>query len=320
MAATSTVVFCLSPLSASGRGLGGGVLSLTFSPLRFGEGGLGGGVLPHFLPLSASGRGSGGGVLPHFLPLSASGRGLGGGVLPHILPLSASGRGLGGGVLFRLPLSASGRGLGGGVSEQHIRRLEVAMDHARLVGGLHRAGQRPHQRCRVARRYRRAVEAVGQRASGTILHREVRQPVVLVYFKDLHNVRMLQARDDLGLALEALPLRHPGMAAGKDHLQRHQTLQADLARLVDNAHATTAERVQYLVSRNRGRRPWRRAAFFRLSALDFRFGLAPSPGEGRGARFTRCRGKKAAKQIGMAAEAPAIFLFAGTITPAAAVL
>src|SRR5262245_12114 len=40
-----------------------------------------GGAIPGFLPLSASGRGPGGGVA--FLPLSASGRGLGGGVCPQ---------------------------------------------------------------------------------------------------------------------------------------------------------------------------------------------------------------------------------------------
>ncbi len=63
------------PLSASGRGPGGGVLP---PPLRFGEGA--GGRGSSFLPLSASGRGPRGGV--HLrLPLSASGRGPGGGVL-----------------------------------------------------------------------------------------------------------------------------------------------------------------------------------------------------------------------------------------------
>jgi len=66
---------------------------------------------------------------------------------------------------------------------------------------------------------------------------------------DLHDVRMLQASD--GLGLEASQFRRAGVTTGPDHLQGHRPLQGQVPRLIDDTHAAAAQFSQDFVTGNR---------------------------------------------------------------------
>ena len=68
--------------------------------------------------------------------------------------------------------------------------------------------------------------------------------------EDLNDVRMLQPRDGLGLGKKPLSPFEPSMVAVQNHLQRDNTIEAQMPRLVDDAHTPTAELAHDLVARN----------------------------------------------------------------------
>jgi hypothetical protein len=75
--------------------------------------------------------------------------------------------------------------------------------------------------------------------------------LVLAGVEQRHDVGMMQAGDRLGLRQEAHHLVWPGVGAGEDHLQRDDPAQAQVARLVDDAHAAAAQLLQVLVAGDR---------------------------------------------------------------------
>ncbi len=88
----------------------------------------------------------------------------------------------------------------------------VSVGHGPCQGG--------HQLGGGARRPGGAVQPVGQAAALDQLQGEVRQAVALADLVNLHDIRVLQARDGLGLGAEARQLVRPRVAAGEDHLER----------------------------------------------------------------------------------------------------
>src|SRR5262249_25285285 len=171
----------------------------------------------------------------------------GGAAPPPPPPPPGGGRGGGGGAPPPPPGGGGGGGGGGGPRQQHVRRLQVPVDHAALVGVLHRPRQRLDQLGRLARRRRAGGKAVVQAAALHVGHREVRRPLVLADLVDRHDVRVVQLRRRLGLAAEALPLRLAGQLAVEDHLHRDGAVEADLAGLPDHAHAAAGDLLQKLV-------------------------------------------------------------------------
>src|SRR6266478_4926608 len=66
---------------------------------------------------------------------------------------------------------------------------------------------------------------------------------------NLHDVRVLQLGDRLGLSLEASQVPGAGVGAGQDHLEGDEALEAALPGLVDNAHSAAPQlRQQFVVS------------------------------------------------------------------------
>ena len=127
--------------------------------------------------------------------------------------------------------------------EKYVRRLEVAVQNAALVGGVNGLGDRLHDpRVRVhvgTGPARHGVEA----AAGVQLHREVRyraatrgMPVADLVHRD--DVRVVEPRDGLGLAPESLARLGRG---GAERLDRDRAVKGRLPRLVDDAHPATAE-------------------------------------------------------------------------------
>ena len=65
--------------------------------------------------------------------------------------------------------------------------------------------------------------------------------VVLADLVDRHDARVVEQGDGLGLVLEPAQLVVVGQDAGLDHLEGDGPVEADLAGLVDDAHAAAAQ-------------------------------------------------------------------------------
>jgi hypothetical protein len=69
-------------------------------------------------------------------------------------------------------------------------------------------------------------------------------PLVLADFDDPNDARMIQIGRCLGFQLKPAEVLCVGQLAGQDHLDGHEPLQAELAGLVDYAHAALAQSLQ----------------------------------------------------------------------------
>src|SRR5262249_54534516 len=134
--------------------------------------------------------------------------------------------------------------------QQNVGRLEIAMHNATLMGIVHGASELQDKLSARQRRLRIAAEKLRKASRVGKFQREVRQAILLADFVNLHDIRMLQARDGLGLALKAGAVFGPGMPASQDHLQRDLTLERELPGAVHNAHAAAAEDAEQFVAGN----------------------------------------------------------------------
>ncbi len=122
------------------------------------------------------------------------------------------------------------------------------MNDAGPVDRVHGAGQGFDQLGGPPRRLRPVAGVAVEAAAVRVLHHEIVPAFMLADFKDLHDVGVLQAGDGLDLGAEAGQLVRARLRAGQDHLQRDQPTEAQLARLVDDAHAAPAQFPQQLVT------------------------------------------------------------------------
>jgi hypothetical protein len=141
------------------------------------------------------------------------------------------------------------RGLG---AQEDVARLQVAVNDATRVGVVDGAGQHLGHSGRGHWLLRLAVDGLAQRAAGAELEREERLVAELPGLEHLHDVRMSQVCDGLGLVAEALQVHGPGPSPGEDHLEGDEPVQADLTGLVHHAHPALAKWREHLVAR-RGR-------------------------------------------------------------------
>ncbi len=120
---------------------------------------------------------------------------------------------------------------------EDVRRLEIAVDEPGLV--------RPPQAARDLREDRRgdrerepalALEALAHVLALEELHHDVRVVVLHPVVVDLDDVRALQARRCLGLALEALPPHRQRGVGGIHELDRHQRVELRVLRGPQGAH------------------------------------------------------------------------------------
>ena len=84
-------------------------------------------------------------------------------------------------------------------------------------------------------------ELLGEVAPVDELHAEVALAVVLADLVDRDDAGVVEQRDGLGLVLEPAQLGVVGQHAGLDHLEGDGPVEADLAGLVDDAHAAAAQ-------------------------------------------------------------------------------
>ncbi len=133
---------------------------------------------------------------------------------------------------------------------------------------VHRSRYRRQQVCGQPEVAAEALQLLGQAAAFDELHAEVVQSLVLADLVDWDNVGMVEMGGGLGLALEALHVLVGGQLSGEDHLKGHGSVEADLAGLVDDAHAAAGNLfLQLIVAKvtrlfpQRGRNRCARGAF-----------------------------------------------------------
>ncbi|MEZ4379857.1 MAG: hypothetical protein R3A79_00810 [Nannocystaceae bacterium] len=125
-------------------------------------------------------------------------------------------------------------------AEEHVLRLEVAVDEARRVGGVEppaRVAQRPQE---LAPRHVRAAKEAAEILAVDELHRQVDAVVVLADLIDLDDEGAREARERLGLAEHPLAdLRLAGELL-LDQLDRDLAIEIDVVAGVDDAHRPLA--------------------------------------------------------------------------------
>ena len=88
-------------------------------------------------------------------------------------------------------------------------------------------------------------------------HHDVRRAVVLAQFVDRDDVRVLQPRDGLGLALEPLARRRVEREIDQHHLERDVAVERRVLGAIEHAHPAAAKQAQDFVAANmRRNRGW----------------------------------------------------------------
>ena len=161
--------------------------------------------------------------------------------------------------------------------QEHVRRLQVAMDDAAAVeGGQGRQDPEGH-RHRVGDAHRTAVQPIGERLALEQLHRDEEAGRVLADFVDLADVGMVDARRGARLAPEA-PARRLVGRQRRHHLDGDRAPEALVAGLVHHAHAALAQAAAHRVVPDAGGQGLRR----RIN--PDRGGRIPAGGHRRGRR------------------------------------
>ncbi len=135
--------------------------------------------------------------------------------------------------------------------QEHVRRLDVAVDHALAMRIVERVEDLSHQAHGIGGLEPLApFEALPQVAPGDVLHRDERRAGVLVEVVDRDDVRMIQTSRGLRLAAESREHDRRVLAlklVGADRLQRDDPLDHRIVGLVDDAHGPAAELAADLV-------------------------------------------------------------------------
>ena len=127
------------------------------------------------------------------------------------------------------------------VIDQDVGRLQVAMQDAPHMGMVHSLGRLGQKRCRGPGIVLEGRELLGEVSPLDELHAEVLLTLMVANFINRHDPRVIQQCDGLGLVLESPQLRVVSQHAGPDHLEGDRPVEADLAGLVDHAHAAAAQ-------------------------------------------------------------------------------
>ena len=131
--------------------------------------------------------------------------------------------------------------------EEDVGRLEVAVDHAALVGVLDGLGDLADQPGGLARGQRTVGKALGEALPLDETHLKVMLALVLANLVDRHDAGMVEVGGRLGLAVEPLDVGLIGELAGEDHLECDGPVEADLPGLEDDPHAAAGDLADDLV-------------------------------------------------------------------------
>ncbi len=144
--------------------------------------------------------------------------------------------------------------------EQNVLGLDVAVDDAFVVRKLERLADLRDDGQRLLGRKPAGALDLPQIAAVHEFHYEVVQGARLAEVMHRDDVRMVQARQGAGFAVEPLGKARVARGGGRQDLQRHQPVQIWLARLIDGAHAALADELKdFELGKQLGEvRDWRR--------------------------------------------------------------
>ena len=122
-----------------------------------------------------------------------------------------------------------------------VRRLDVAVDHALLVGVLQSVGEAGDQLGRLAEARPAGGQQVGQRHALDEVADEVGGAVVLADLVDRDDRRMAQLGGAAGLAQESIQLLAARRPAGAGDLEGDDAIQLRVAGLEDRAEGARSD-------------------------------------------------------------------------------
>ena len=140
--------------------------------------------------------------------------------------------------------------------DEHIRRLDVAVDDPGGVRRLQRVGDLDRERQQQIDLERAPGDAMLQRRPVEELHDEERAAVVLADIVDGADVGVVQRRCGARLAAESLQGLGIVGEVGRQELQRDEALQPRILGFVDDAHAAAAQLLDDAVVRERLTDQW----------------------------------------------------------------
>src|SRR6185503_14306036 len=173
--------------------------------------------------------------------------------------------------------------------DHDVRRLEIAVQHPlrmRVVNRLRNLARVPR---RALRRQRTIANNVSERASPDVIHREVMMTIPLAGLVNADNVWMLKVSGGLGFAAEPKHFLFARELPRENHLQRDDSIQRNLSRAIDDAHATASNLLkQFKVTEpaGRGAEEKRRRGARRNAGSNLLLPFSPflfRPGRGQGA-------------------------------------
>ena len=128
------------------------------------------------------------------------------------------------------------------VREENVAGLDVAVDEPAGVGGVERGRDRCEQRKGpFGREHPLSCEELPQVGALDVAHRDVELAVNVVGLEDRDDVRVVEAREQLRLAQEALSEAIVLRQVRSEQLERHPAFEAQVQRSVHVGHPTTAE-------------------------------------------------------------------------------
>src|SRR5262245_28668747 len=101
--------------------------------------------------------------------------------------------------------------------EQDVCGLQIAMQHATLVGVVYRSSECGYDLCRAAWILTPIGESISQAAALDELHREKRLAIALPHLVYRHDVRMIEHRCGVRLGAKPFQIDRQGEWAGPDH-------------------------------------------------------------------------------------------------------
>ena len=137
--------------------------------------------------------------------------------------------------------------LGAGLGEHDVARFQVAVEHGlamRLRQGVSHLDGIAQELIQRERTFR---EAGGERLAFQVLHHQEVDAVLVADVVKGADMRVVQAGDGAGFALEALAKFRVGGQVGRQNLDGDGAVEARVFRAIDLAHAAGADERQDLV-------------------------------------------------------------------------
>jgi len=139
------------------------------------------------------------------------------------------------------------------IVEHHVRRLDVAVDHALVVGVVQRTPHLAQQTGDFAQRWQELAgagalcHALGQRAAGQQPHNQVADVLLRAIVEDGDDVGMFERGGSLRLTGEALDVAGLLGQSSGHHLDGDVPLEAALIGAIDGPHAAHAQQFAQFV-------------------------------------------------------------------------